>query len=89
LKPAASQRAADSLHLNKAAITFFAQQLAREAAESNDSSTQRSSLQRFPGLELGCSNRAVDMVDGGVNCVERVGEPRASSLVARRVDGFS
>jgi DNA-binding transcriptional LysR family regulator len=47
-------------------------------------------LQRYPDLELelGCSDRAVDMLHEGVDCVVRAGELRDSSLVARRVGSF-
>jgi LysR family transcriptional regulator, regulator for bpeEF and oprC len=42
---------------------------------------------RYPGLELeiGMGDRLVDLVREGVDCVVRGGEPRDSSLVARRV----
>ncbi|HEY4374347.1 MAG TPA: LysR family transcriptional regulator, partial [Burkholderiales bacterium] len=43
--------------------------------------------ERFPDLELdiGMGDRLVDLVREGVDCVLRGGEPRDSSLVARRV----
>lgn len=42
---------------------------------------------RFPDIELemGATDRAVDMVREGIDCVVRVGEMRDSSLVARRL----
>ncbi|NIF34177.1 LysR family transcriptional regulator [Enterobacter sp. Cy-643] len=42
---------------------------------------------RFPDirLELGCSDRSVDLIEEGVDCAVRVGELRNSSLIARRV----
>jgi len=36
-------------------------------------------------LELGCSDRPVDLIEEGVDCVVRGGDPADSSLVARRV----
>ncbi|WP_044561003.1 LysR family transcriptional regulator [Azospirillum sp. B4] len=44
-------------------------------------------LARHPGLELHISegDRLVDLVREGVDCVLRAGEPRDSSLIARRV----
>jgi DNA-binding transcriptional LysR family regulator len=44
-------------------------------------------LARHPGLELTLSegDRLVDLVREGVDCVLRVGEPRDSALIARRV----
>ncbi|MDE1145485.1 MAG: LysR family transcriptional regulator [Azospirillaceae bacterium] len=44
-------------------------------------------LARHPGLELHISegDRLVDLVREGVDCVLRVGEPRDSGLIARRV----
>ena len=44
-------------------------------------------LQRYPGLQLevGCSDRLINVVTEGVDCVLRVGELRDPSLVARRV----
>lgn len=44
-------------------------------------------LARYPGLqlELGCSDRLINMVNEGVDCVLRVGELRDATLVARRV----
>ncbi len=44
-------------------------------------------LARYPGLqlELGCSDRLINVVNEGVDCVLRVGELRDPSLVARRV----
>ena len=42
---------------------------------------------RYPGIELeiGMGDRLVDLVREGVDCVLRGGEPRDSSMVARRV----
>jgi LysR family transcriptional regulator, regulator for bpeEF and oprC len=42
---------------------------------------------RYPGIELeiGMGDRLVDLVREGVDCVVRAGEPRDSSMVARRV----
>jgi LysR family transcriptional regulator for bpeEF and oprC len=42
---------------------------------------------RYPEirLELGCSDRQVDLIEEGVDCVVRGGYPADSSLVARRV----
>jgi LysR family transcriptional regulator for bpeEF and oprC len=44
-------------------------------------------LARYPGLqlELGCSDRLINVVNEGVDCVLRVGELRDPLLVARRV----
>ncbi len=44
-------------------------------------------LARYPGLqlELGCSDRLINVVSEGVDCVLRVGELRDPTLVARRV----
>ncbi|WP_420872594.1 LysR family transcriptional regulator [Nitrospirillum pindoramense] len=44
-------------------------------------------LARHPGLELSISegDRLVDLVREGVDCVLRVGEPRDSALIGRRV----
>lgn len=44
-------------------------------------------LTRYPGLqlELGCSDRLINMTNEGVDCVLRVGELRDPTLVARRV----
>ncbi|MET1084540.1 MAG: LysR substrate-binding domain-containing protein [Burkholderiales bacterium] len=44
-------------------------------------------FERYPEirLELGCSDRPVDLIEEGVDCVVRGGEPADSSLVARRV----
>ena len=44
-------------------------------------------LARYPGLqlELGCSDRLINVVNEGVDCVLRVGELRDPTLVARRV----
>lgn len=42
---------------------------------------------RYPGIELeiGTTDRLVDLVREGVDCVVRAGEPRDAGLVARRV----
>ncbi|MBX3657790.1 MAG: LysR family transcriptional regulator [Ramlibacter sp.] len=42
---------------------------------------------RYPNIEvvLSCGDRLVDLVREGVDCVIRAGEPRDSSLVARRL----
>ena len=42
---------------------------------------------RYPGIELeiGTTNRLVDLVREGVDCVVRAGEPRDAGLVSRRV----
>jgi len=42
---------------------------------------------RYPGIELeiGMGDRLVDLVREGIDCVLRGGEPRESSMVARRV----
>jgi len=44
-------------------------------------------LARYPGLqlELGCSDRLINVANEGVDCVLRVGELRDPTLVARRV----
>ena len=44
-------------------------------------------LTRFPGisLELGCTDRPINMVSEGVDCVVRVGQITDPSLVARRI----
>lgn len=44
-------------------------------------------MARYPGLELelGCSDRLINVVNEGVDCVLRVGELRDPTLVARRV----
>jgi DNA-binding transcriptional LysR family regulator len=44
-------------------------------------------LQRYPGLQLhiGEGDRLVDLVREGVDCVLRVGEPRDSTMVGRRI----
>lgn len=44
-------------------------------------------LARYPGLQLdvGCSDRLINVVTEGVDCVLRVGELRDPTLVARRV----
>ncbi len=44
-------------------------------------------LARYPGLQLevGCSDRLINVVNEGVDCVLRVGELRDPTLVARRV----
>jgi len=44
-------------------------------------------MARYPkiSLELGCSDRLVDMVSEGVDCVIRVGEVNDPSLAARRI----
>lgn len=44
-------------------------------------------LARYPGLqlELGCSDRLINIANEGVDCVLRVGELRDPTLVARRV----
>ncbi|GIZ53033.1 LysR family transcriptional regulator [Noviherbaspirillum aridicola] len=44
-------------------------------------------LRRYPDihLELGCSDRPVDLLEEGVDCVLRGGELADSSLIARRV----
>jgi LysR family transcriptional regulator for bpeEF and oprC len=44
-------------------------------------------LQRYPDInvELGCSDRPVDLIEEGVDCVVRGGELADSSLIARRV----
>lgn len=44
-------------------------------------------LARYPGitLELGCTDRPVNMVSEGIDCVIRVGEVSDPSLVARRI----
>jgi len=47
-------------------------------------------FERFPDLELeiGCSDRPVDLIEEGVDCVVRGGEQEDSSLVARRIATF-
>ena len=44
-------------------------------------------LSRFPGisLELGCTDRPINMVSEGVDCVVRVGQITDPALVARRI----
>lgn len=44
-------------------------------------------LARYPGiaLELGCTDRPINMVSEGVDCVIRVGQVTDPSLVARRI----
>jgi LysR family transcriptional regulator for bpeEF and oprC len=44
-------------------------------------------FQRYPDIELeiGCSDRPVDLLEEGVDCVIRLGNPFDLSLVARRV----
>ena len=44
-------------------------------------------FERYPGIELeiGMGDRLVDLVREGIDCVLRAGEPRESSMVARRV----
>jgi len=44
-------------------------------------------FQRYPDIELeiGCNDRPVDLLEEGVDCVIRVGNPFDLSLVARRV----
>jgi len=44
-------------------------------------------LERYPGIriEVGCTDRPVDLLEEGVDCVVRAGEPVDSSLVARRI----
>ena len=44
-------------------------------------------FERYPGIELeiGMGERLVDLVREGIDCVLRAGEPRESSMVARRV----
>lgn len=44
-------------------------------------------MDRYPGMELeiGVGDRLVDLVREGVDCVLRSGEPRDSSMVARRM----
>jgi LysR family transcriptional regulator for bpeEF and oprC len=44
-------------------------------------------LARYPEIELemGCNDRPVDLIEEGVDCVIRGGEPTDLSLVARRV----
>jgi LysR family transcriptional regulator for bpeEF and oprC len=47
-------------------------------------------FERYPELELeiGCSDRPVDLIEEGVDCVVRGGEQEDSSLVARRIATF-
>lgn len=47
-------------------------------------------LQQHPGLEieLGSSDRTIDLVHEGVDCALRVGEVSSGSLVARRLGNF-
>jgi LysR family transcriptional regulator for bpeEF and oprC len=42
---------------------------------------------RYPGiaLEMGCGDRAVDLIEEGVDCAVRAGELADSTLIARRV----
>ncbi len=44
-------------------------------------------LERYPGIriEVGCTDRPVDLLEEGVDCVVRAGELPDSSLVARRI----
>ncbi|HBV9912388.1 TPA: LysR family transcriptional regulator [Klebsiella aerogenes] len=44
-------------------------------------------LAHYPGIDVSCSitDRSVDLVEEGTDCVVRVGMPEASSLVARRI----
>ncbi|MDB5875295.1 MAG: transcriptional regulator, LysR family [Ramlibacter sp.] len=44
-------------------------------------------FERYPGIELeiGMGDRLVDLIREGIDCVLRAGEPRESSMVARRV----
>jgi len=44
-------------------------------------------LERYPGLQLevGCTDRLINVVNEGVDCVLRVGELRDPTLIARRV----
>jgi LysR family transcriptional regulator, regulator for bpeEF and oprC len=44
-------------------------------------------LERYPGIriEVGCTDRVVDLLEEGVDCVVRAGEPAESALVARRL----
>ncbi len=44
-------------------------------------------LERYPGIriEVGCTDRPVDLLEEGVDCVVRAGELADSSLVARRI----
>lgn len=47
----------------------------------------RDFLTRYPqvSLEMGCSDRVVDLIAEGVDCVIRLGEPNEPGLVARRI----
>jgi len=44
-------------------------------------------LERYPGMriEVGCTDRPVDLLEEGVDCVVRAGELADSSLVAKRI----
>lgn len=44
-------------------------------------------FKRYPEiqLEIGCDDRPIDLLEEGVDCVIRVGNPQDASLVARRV----
>lgn len=44
-------------------------------------------LKKYPEiqLEIGCDDRPIDLLEEGVDCVIRIGNPLDSSLVARRV----
>ncbi|MGO2959230.1 MAG: LysR family transcriptional regulator [Acetobacter sp.] len=44
-------------------------------------------LQRYPGIEieLGMTDRAINLVEGGVDCVLRVGPLQNSGLIGRRI----
>ncbi len=48
-------------------------------------------LDRHPGfeLELGSSDRAIDLVHEGVDCALRIGEMKSSSLVTRKLGAFT
>jgi LysR family transcriptional regulator for bpeEF and oprC len=48
-------------------------------------------LSRYPGisLELGCTDRPINMVSEGVDCVIRVGQINEPLLVARRIGSMS
>jgi DNA-binding transcriptional LysR family regulator len=48
-------------------------------------------LERYPGIEvvLGVSDRAVDLVEGGVDCVLRIGPLGDSGLIARPIAKLS
>lgn len=74
-----SRQGAPSGRLRVDMTTAMASYLVREAVPDF--------LQRYPGisLELGCTDRPINLVSEGVDCVIRVGPIQDSAMAARRV----